>query len=126
MATKPPTRHETPYDTPNLFLLVKSRNRFRATASLRLLEDHEILRQVHAMKRFNKNTIFSWFKKNVSGSIYLKLIIIRQFRYTQFIWRFPEMGVPPSHHPFLDGILYEINHPAIGGSPILGNLHIYS
>ena len=25
-----------------------------------------------------------------------------------------KMGVPPVYHPFIDGIFYEINHPAMG------------
>ena len=29
-------------------------------------------------------------------------------------WWFPELGVPPSHHPFEDGNFHEMNHPAIG------------
>ena len=33
-------------------------------------------------------------------------------------------GGTPSHHPFLDGIFHEINHPASWGTPILGNPHI--
>ena len=37
-----------------------------------------------------------------------------------FIW-FPKMGVPPSHHPFLDGIFHEINQPAIGYPHGYGN-----
>ena len=35
-------------------------------------------------------------------------------------FRFPEMGmVIPSHHPFLDGIFPDINHPAIGVPPFV-------
>ena len=30
------------------------------------------------------------------------------------IWGFPKIGVPPSSHPFIDGIFHEINRPAIG------------
>ena len=33
-------------------------------------------------------------------------------------WRFPEMGVPPNH-PFDFGMFREINHPAIGVSPLM-------
>ena len=29
------------------------------------------------------------------------------------IWRFPEIGLPPVHHPFIDAICHEINHPAM-------------
>ena len=37
-----------------------------------------------------------------------------------FFFRFPEMGmVIPSHHPFLDGIFPDINHPAIGVPPFV-------
>ena len=28
-------------------------------------------------------------------------------------WAFPEIGLPPNHHPLLLGILYEINYPAM-------------
>ena len=37
------------------------------------------------------------------------------------IWRFPEIGVPPNHHLFI--ICSILNHP-IGGTSILGNLHM--
>jgi hypothetical protein len=30
----------------------------------------------------------------------------------------------PSHHPFIDVFFHEINHPAIGVPPILGNPHL--
>ena len=39
------------------------------------------------------------------------------------IWRFPEMGVPPNHHPFLDAIFPNKNHPLLG-TPIDGNPHV--
>ena len=33
------------------------------------------------------------------------------------IWWCPKIGVPPNHHPFLDGISHDINHPTILGYP---------
>ena len=39
-----------------------------------------------------------------------------------YIWRFPELGVPPNH-PFIDGIFHEINRP-FGGTTIDGNPHM--
>ena len=34
---------------------------------------------------------------------------------------FPEIGIPPTNHQFLDGIFHEINHPAIVGTTMYGN-----
>ena len=40
------------------------------------------------------------------------------------IWSFPEMGVPPSHHPFLDGMFpYKPSILSFWGAPIYGNPH---
>ena len=49
------------------------------------------------------------------------------FRIWWWLWRFPSVGVPPSHHPFLDGIFLEINH-LCWGTPwlALGMLGVYS
>ena len=41
-----------------------------------------------------------------------------------YIWRFPEIGVPPVIIHFYMGFSL-INHPAMGGTPIFGNHHIY-
>ena len=42
--------------------------------------------------------------------------------YTEVSWK---RGTP-SHHPFIDGVVHEINHPAIGGIPIYWNPHLWS
>ena len=34
-------------------------------------------------------------------------------------WEVSENKATPWHHPFIDWIFHEINHPAIGGTPIL-------
>ena len=38
------------------------------------------------------------------------------------MWRFPEIGVPPVHHPFLMSCSIR-NHP-FGGAPMYGNPHV--
>ena len=37
---------------------------------------------------------------------------------------FPEIGIPPTNHQFLDGIFHEINHPAIVGTTMYGYLRM--
>ena len=49
--------------------------------------------------------------------IYIYMIYI-------YIWRFPEIGVPPSHHPFVDRI-FPSKPSSYWGTPIDGNPHIY-
>ena len=41
-------------------------------------------------------------------------------QYLIYIWRFPEIGLLPSHHPCINGISHQKNHP-FGGIPIYGN-----
>ena len=52
---------------------------------------------------FNICSIYVQYMFNIC-SIYVQYM---------FIWKFPEIGLPPNH-PFMD----EINHPAMGGSPM--------
>ena len=40
---------------------------------------------------------------------YIDLSSVKMRTYLVFIWRFPDMGGTPSHHPFLFGIFHEIN-----------------
>ena len=41
--------------------------------------------------------------------------------YTNYIWRCP---TKPTNHPLKNGIVHEINHPAIGVSPLWKALHL--
>ena len=60
----------------------------------------------------------------VSGLFLIPIQSQFQIRYLQNqselgMWWFPEIGLPPNHHPFRIGIFPEINHPAIGVPPWL-------
>ena len=56
-------------------------------------------------------SIFMGCKGFISTSIFI-------FAGQKLIWRFPKIGLPPSHHPFIAGFS-TINHPGISrGSPM--------
>ena len=62
---------------------------------------------------------FSW---NRRVARYISNVIVHHhfMHFTKTVtWRFPEIKVPRNHHPFLDGIIHEINHPALGVPPWL-------
>ena len=62
-----------------------------------------------------------YYRYYISGTSYYRgRVHVAKHRNIVFLG-FQKNRATPSHHPFFHGILHEINHPAIGVSPIQEN-----
>ena len=66
-------------------------------------------------------------KKKIHTLEWIFLILLNQYYISlpnlgSPIWRFPEIGLP-LNHLYFSGISHYKNHPAMGGTPVLGTPH---
>ena len=73
-------------------------------------------RKLHGGKQSDFAWRFYWVFNQSSNSIWLSTLgstISSGWYLSLHTWWFPKIGLPPSHHPFIDGIFIG-NHPLLG------------
>ena len=81
----------------------------KSSVVLKYMVLHHLMQKLQTSTWLNETPYTSpvkhWWCTSILFGLYISVLL------SLVIWGFPEIGLPPGHHPLLDGIFHEINHP---------------